>query len=370
MTKVLVVDDEKDIRELLIDDLLDSGYQVIEAENGAEALELVYSERPDVVLLDLMMPVMNGVQVLKALKSNPDMAGLPVVLLTAVSAQEGEQKSKALGADHYVTKPWEPDTIQQVIKVALRNSARSGLTSAKGPGAKRVQHSAFISTGNPQFDIKLGGGVPREGMTLIEGAMSTGKSVLCQHFAYTALVHGFSVCYFSSQYNTGGLLKQMASLGLNSSRFSRSGQLVVKAIPTVDPSTDCTEALLDLSSRVKETAAAFQFVIIDVISSLTCRSQESAIIGLIVQCKDLGDSGNSMIIAAHPAGMSGDVLDRLRSLSHGHLGLSIEKTATKTNNVLEVFKVGNAEVSTGSRVNFEVEPGLGVRVDQTTRISV
>ena len=370
MTKVLVVDDEKDIRELLIDDLLDSGYQVIEAENGSEALDRIYNDRPDIVLLDLMMPVMNGIQVLKALKSDPDTVNLPVVLLTAVAAEDGEQKSKELGADYYLTKPWEPDTIQTVIKMALRKAAEGNQTNSAGRDAGKTEHSAFMSTGNPQFDIKLGGGVPREGMTFIEGAAATGKSVLCQHFAYTALVHGYRVSYFSSQHNTDGLLKQMASLGLNSSRFSRSGQLVVKAIPTVDASTDCTEALLDLSRQVKEIAADFRFVIIDVISSVTCCSQESATMGLIVQCKDLGDSGNSVVIAAHPAGMSGDVLNRVRSLSHGYLGLHVEKTATRINNVLEVFKVGNAEVSTGIRVNFEVEPGLGVRVDPTTRISV
>ena len=93
MTKVLVVDDEKDIRELLIDELNDSGFRATGAVNGAEALDRVYKDRPDIMLLDLMMPVMDGVQVLKSLKSNPHTADLPVVLLTAVSADEGEQRA-------------------------------------------------------------------------------------------------------------------------------------------------------------------------------------------------------------------------------------------------------------------------------------
>ncbi len=125
MTKILVVDDESDIRELLTDELVDADFDVIEAENGAEALNRVYNDHPDLVLLDLMMPVLDGVQVLKTLKSNPYTSKLPVVLLTAVSADEGEQRCMELGANHYVTKPWEPGAIQTVINVTLREVATS-----------------------------------------------------------------------------------------------------------------------------------------------------------------------------------------------------------------------------------------------------
>ena len=71
MTKILVVDDESDIRELLTDELMDADYDVIEAENGVEALNRVYNDNPDLVLLDLMMPVLDGVQVWKTLNANP-----------------------------------------------------------------------------------------------------------------------------------------------------------------------------------------------------------------------------------------------------------------------------------------------------------
>lgn len=378
MTKVLVVDDEKDIRDLLIDELVDSGYQVIEAENGAEALDQVHSDRPDVLLLDLMMPVMNGIQVLKILKSDPDTVDLPVVLLTAVSAEDGEQRSKNLGADYYLTKPWEPDAIQNVIRLALRETAKAAFRKARDSGADdsageeegKTQASAFIDTKDPQLNIKLGGGVPLEGLTLIEGATSTGKSVLCQQFAHTALLHGYGVAYFSNQHNAAGLVSQMASLGMDVSQFHRNGQLTVTAIPNVDPSTDCTEALLDLTRQVGKEAAHSRFVFIDVITSVTSCSQESAIISCFVQCKELGNSRNAIFIAAHPAGMSGDILNRLRSLSDCYFALRIEKSGTRVNNVLEVLKVGNAEYTTGNRVYFEIEPGMGVRVDPTSRIKV
>ena len=373
MTKVLIVDDEQSIRDLLIDDLTSSGYHVIEAENGKEALDRVYNDRPDIVLLDLMMPVMNGVQVLKTLKADPDTAAIPLVILTAISGDEGERRSKNLGADYYLSKPWEPDAVQSVIRIALDNlSASGGRNSQGGPiyDGKTVADSAFFSTGNSQLDQKLGGGVPRSGLTLVEGVSSTGKSVLCQHFAYSALMNGSSVCFFSSQHSTSGLASQMGSLGLNSYRFSQSGQLTVEDIPTLDPSSDGTQAVLDLALRINEAALDYHVVIVDCLTTITNGSQESAIISFASQCKGLSDSGNSIIIAAHPAGMSAETLERLRSLCDGYLALRIEKSGTRIINVLEVFKVGNAEMPTGIRANFEIEPGMGIRIDPTSRISV
>jgi len=125
MTKILVVDDEVDIVNLLVDDLTDDGFEVISAHDGAEALEKIYKEQPDVVLLDLMMPVLNGYEVLQELRSNPATANLPVVMLTAVSPTEGEQAALRLGANHYVTKAWEPGTLQAVIRVAFREGGHS-----------------------------------------------------------------------------------------------------------------------------------------------------------------------------------------------------------------------------------------------------
>ena len=449
MTKVLVVDDERDIRELLIDELTDSGYETIEAENGAEALDRVYTDHPDIVLLDLMMPVLDGIQVLEVLRFNVHTANLPVVLLTAVSAGEGEQRTMDLGVNHYVTKPWEPGTIQTIIKVTLREAANGEQTTAGdgageqttagdeageqptagdeageqpdsgdgfdeqtdsgdgfdekaaaddkpgfmtifaneiaeqtnsgdrvderpnfgNTGSQDFETSAFISTGDPQLNLKLGGGVPREGVTFIEGAASTGKSVLCQHFANAALMNGFGVSYFSSQHSPTSLISQMTSLGLDPSKYYSNNKLVIMAIPIIGPSSNSTQALSDLARQVKEMAAKFQFVIVDDLAGVTNRDQESAIISFLSQCKALGNSGNSIVVAAHPDGMSEDVLIRVRSLSDGYLGLSVEKTGSRLNKVLEVFKVANAEFQTGNRVNFEVEPGMGIRVNAVSKVN-
>ena len=126
MTKILVVDDEQGILDLMVDNLSDDGYDVISATNGASALVLIYRERPDLVLLDLMIPVVNGYEVLRELRRNPTTKNLPVVLMTAVSPAEGKQAAVQLGANRYVSKPSKRGSILQVIKDALAESVTAG----------------------------------------------------------------------------------------------------------------------------------------------------------------------------------------------------------------------------------------------------
>lgn len=122
MTKVLVVDDEWDIRELLVDTILDAGLEVIEAGDGETALQRVAADHPDIVLLDIWMPGMDGLQVLEKLRENPATARLPVVLLTAMPAWEGERAGLSLGVTHYLNKPWESGAIESTIRVTMREA--------------------------------------------------------------------------------------------------------------------------------------------------------------------------------------------------------------------------------------------------------
>ena len=137
MTKVLVVDDEADIVNLVVDDLSDDGFDVISADNGATALDQIYREQPDVVLLDLMMPVLTGYEVLRELRSDPTTKHLPVIVITAVSPAVGEHAAVEFGANHYVTKAWEPGALQAVIRVALREAGSSGWVK---PSASRFRN--------------------------------------------------------------------------------------------------------------------------------------------------------------------------------------------------------------------------------------
>lgn len=116
MTKVMVVDDEPDIRRLVSFSLSRHGYQIIEAGDGATALEVAASEQPDLILMDVMMPVMNGFDAVRKLKENPETAKIPVVMLSAKSQVYEQEEGLESGAARYICKPFTP--MQLVEQVA------------------------------------------------------------------------------------------------------------------------------------------------------------------------------------------------------------------------------------------------------------
>jgi two-component system, OmpR family, alkaline phosphatase synthesis response regulator PhoP len=120
MPRVLVVEDEPENRLLLQVILSTEGYQVTEAEDGRAALDAVQRERPDIILLDVMMPGMNGYAVLEQLRADPATASLPVIMLTALASGGNMQRAVEMGAQGYITKPFEPADLVQAIEATLR----------------------------------------------------------------------------------------------------------------------------------------------------------------------------------------------------------------------------------------------------------
>ena len=92
MTKALVVEDERDIRQLLVDNLFDFGYDVLESRDGGEAVQMASQELPDLILLDVMLPVMDGFKVLRELRENPLTEAIPVILLTVLGHRKANKK--------------------------------------------------------------------------------------------------------------------------------------------------------------------------------------------------------------------------------------------------------------------------------------
>ncbi|MCA1839476.1 MAG: PleD family two-component system response regulator [Actinomycetota bacterium] len=119
---VLIVDDEPDVRTLCKVNLEYEGYRVIEAADGLEALEVVKTDKPDVILLDLMMPNLDGWEVLKRLQADPETGKIPVLLLTAKADQESQLHGWEAGIVEYVTKPFNPVTLPRYIKKALEQT--------------------------------------------------------------------------------------------------------------------------------------------------------------------------------------------------------------------------------------------------------
>ena len=118
--KILVVDDETKNVKLLEALLLPRGYAVIKAYNGEEALRQVQQEQPDLILLDIMMPVLNGFAVCKRLKDNEETRLIPVIIMTALGQVEDRIKGIEAGADDFLTKPVHRDELMARIRTSLR----------------------------------------------------------------------------------------------------------------------------------------------------------------------------------------------------------------------------------------------------------
>ena len=119
-TKILVVDDEPKNRKLLEALLTPRGYRVLMAENGQEALESVQTQQPDLILLDVMMPIMDGFEVCQILKDNAETRLIPVVIMTALGQTEDRIKGIEAGADDFLTKPVNRDELMARIQTSLR----------------------------------------------------------------------------------------------------------------------------------------------------------------------------------------------------------------------------------------------------------
>jgi two-component system, OmpR family, alkaline phosphatase synthesis response regulator PhoP len=120
--KILIVDDEAHIRMLIeqtLEELEDEGVEFLTADNGETALQLIQTEKPNLVFLDVMMPKMNGMDVCSEVKKDPDLKEVFIILLTAKGQDFDRQKGQEVGADIYMTKPFDPEMILNTAKKVL-----------------------------------------------------------------------------------------------------------------------------------------------------------------------------------------------------------------------------------------------------------
>ncbi len=120
MATILTVDDSPSIRQMIKLVLGPAGHNVIEASDGAEGLEKAKSSRMDLVITDLNMPVMNGLDLIRALRKLPSLTGLPIVFLTTESNDTIKQEAKSAGATGWITKPFKPEQLLAVVGKLVR----------------------------------------------------------------------------------------------------------------------------------------------------------------------------------------------------------------------------------------------------------
>lgn len=118
--KILVVDDDQNIRRLVSFNLTQANHEIILAKNGAEGYQLAIDEQPDLILLDIMMPIMNGYQTVEKLKKDPATKEIPVFMLSAKGQMTDLDDAFNLGADDYITKPFDVEKLEFSINYKLK----------------------------------------------------------------------------------------------------------------------------------------------------------------------------------------------------------------------------------------------------------
>ena len=122
MARILVADDDVDIRELVEFKLSTMGHDIVAVSDGAAAIDACRQERPDLAILDVMMPGVSGLEAVRAIRSDPALADLPVILLTARAQESDVETGFDSGADDYVTKPFSPRELGSRVQALLARS--------------------------------------------------------------------------------------------------------------------------------------------------------------------------------------------------------------------------------------------------------
>ena len=116
---ILVVEDQEDNRQILRDLLGSAGYDLTEAEDGEEAIAAVARRRPDLILMDIQLPVMDGYEATRRIRTNPDLRSVPIIAVTSYALAGDENKALAAGCDGYVTKPYSPRDLLAKVRAYL-----------------------------------------------------------------------------------------------------------------------------------------------------------------------------------------------------------------------------------------------------------
>jgi len=117
--RILVVEDQEDNRQILRDLLTSVGYEMAEAENGEQALAAVKAQRPDLILMDIQLPILDGYEATRRIKADPQLSSIPIIVVTSYALSGDEAKARAAGCDAYVTKPYSPRQLLAKIKEYL-----------------------------------------------------------------------------------------------------------------------------------------------------------------------------------------------------------------------------------------------------------
>ena len=153
MNKILIVEDDDDIRELIAFNLEMSGYEIIKCDHGEEVVKKAESEIPNLILLDVMLPGIDGFEICRRIKKNKNLMNIPVIMLTARADDEDIISGLETGADDYITKPFRPKVLLARVKAALRRNNSVELNAS----SKTILKLHGIIIDRDRYEVKLDG---------------------------------------------------------------------------------------------------------------------------------------------------------------------------------------------------------------------
>jgi len=237
--KVLVADDSRNIINLIRYNFEKKGYSVIEAYDGEEAVKKVLSEKPDIIILDINMPVKDGFEVCKMLRNTPQTLNVPIIILSARSKEFDKLTGFGLGADDYITKPFK---IEELVE-----RADSLLTGRKGVAKpqillrrpeEKIESEGHICLGDPQLDGLFKGKLFKGANILLIGTLGTGKSTICRKFMAAGLQREESGLFISVEDAPGLILESLNGfIGFMLGKFISDNLFRLVSVPEKKPAS-------------------------------------------------------------------------------------------------------------------------------------
>ena len=190
--KILLADDEGNIRLLGEKLLREAGYEVVLAANGVEAVEKAIAEKPDLVITDIKMPQKNGFEVCKALRNDPILSHVPILILSALGDEFNKLTGFEGGANDFITKPFRAEELKERVSMLLEREKKAihKAHPAKAVAGQTEHQLTQIPTGIENLDKTLGGGVPKGSNILLIGPLGRGKSTFARRFIAKGLSQG------------------------------------------------------------------------------------------------------------------------------------------------------------------------------------
>ncbi len=224
-----------------------------------------------------------------------------------------------------------------------------------------VHEAGHISTGSPDLDRSIGGGIPYRTLMLIEGQSAAGKSTLSQQLIWGALTAGENAVLYTTEQTVQSFLRQMASLGEDVRHYFLLNHLQIFPL-TITPGSIAPDKLFrQLNEHIAQQTKC-RIVVVDSLTTIVSQADGDQIQEFFTGCKNLCEQGKVIICTVHANAFEEGILTRVRSICDAHLRLQVEKAGNRLFKTIEVAKIRGAEANTGTISGFEVEPGLGLRI--------